>query len=142
MKVFLFLLASLIAAPSLAQDKPKTGTVTGKILDRKTKEVLIGAFVSVINHPKFYTRTTISGEYILLNIPVGRYEFKVSYVGYQNEKVEFEIFDDSVLVKNVGLIEDIPRGCEISNERPLIDRAQTTSIHYYNAERIQNLPLR
>ena len=61
-----------------------TQTVRGKIVDADSKMPLIGATVVVdLSQPLKGTTTDIDGDFRLDGVPVGRHNFKVTYIGYE-----------------------------------------------------------
>lgn len=64
-----------------------TGKISGKILDAKTGEALIGANIVILNTSLGGT-TDIEGQYFIINIPPGKYDVKVSYIGYRSEIIK------------------------------------------------------
>lgn len=72
-----------------------TGKITGKVTDTKTGELL--PFVNItIGGTNLGAATDIDGNYVILNIPPGRYNVKAQYIGYQ-----------SVLVENISVSIDL-----------------------------------
>lgn len=63
---------------TIAQEK---GKITGKILDKKTNEPLLG--VNIVSTPELGTVTDLEGNYTL-EMPPGEHKITVSYLGYQN----------------------------------------------------------
>lgn len=59
----------------------KTGTITGQVIDRNTKEPLIAANVILIG-TNYGASTDENGFYRIENVPVGSYSIKFSYIGY------------------------------------------------------------
>jgi TonB-dependent receptor len=59
----------------------QTGTVSGKVTHNKSKEVLTGANVFIPN-TKFSTQTDNEGNFVLKNIPPGKYILKAEYTGF------------------------------------------------------------
>lgn len=57
------------------------GTITGKIMDADSKEVLIGANVLVFG-TNSGAATDENGLYSIKNVPVGTYSVRISYIGY------------------------------------------------------------
>ncbi len=57
-------------------------TISGKVTDRTTNEVLVGANIK-INRLKLGTTTNTKGYYELEKIPKGNYSITVSYLGYK-----------------------------------------------------------
>lgn len=59
-------------------------TVRGKIIDADTKIPLIGATIIVEGtEPMLGTTTDVDGNFRFVNISMGRYNFKTSYLGYE-----------------------------------------------------------
>jgi TonB-linked SusC/RagA family outer membrane protein len=77
------LLAVLLIMPAMAQ---QTKTISGIVLDEKSEPV-IGASITVPG-TTLGTITNLYGRFILNNLPAGQKYFQVSYIGYQQQKVE------------------------------------------------------
>jgi len=64
--------------------QPLTQTIKGKVLDQDTQEPLIGANVIVLGiEPVRGTTTDHNGLFWIDRIPVGRYDLKTSYIGFE-----------------------------------------------------------
>lgn len=82
MKKFLFLLAMLLSTAAMSQN-----TFKAVIRNDKTKQILAGA-TALIPDLKLAATADTSGLIIIKNIPNGKYEVEISYVGYNKlEKV-------------------------------------------------------
>ena len=55
--------------------------ITGKVLDAKTSEPLIGVNILVMQ-TKLGTVTDVNGNFELTNLNEGKYKLKFSYLGY------------------------------------------------------------
>ena len=75
--IFIFLLFSL--ASSLAA---QTGSITGKVIDSKNSEPLIGAAVT-INGTTTGSATDFDGNYTISNLKPGTYTLTVTYISYK-----------------------------------------------------------
>ena len=135
----LFLLV-LVPAFLLAQ----SGKIRGTVVDVKTKEPLVGANI-VVQGTNMGASTDVDGGFLIINVPVGTYELKASYVGYRamtianirislnlTSEVNFELPSEDVQVQTV----------EIVAERPLIQKNATNAVRFTTSEDIQNLPVR
>jgi TonB-dependent receptor len=63
-----------------------TGKISGKIIDQKTSETLIGATVSIEGTTKGVA-TDVEGKYILSGVAAGRYTLVIRYIGYQAKSI-------------------------------------------------------
>ena len=87
-----------------------TGKVTGKLLDTKTGEPLIGANV-VLNGTSMGAATDIDGYYNILNVPPGFYDIKASMIGYSSKTVELvRVEIDLSSTVDISLSTDILQG--------------------------------
>lgn len=80
----LFLLLYTATASAVAQPKDTTtarGVLTGRVLERGTKEPLPGATIRLINTP-YGAATDVNGRFTIPNIPAGTYRVSVSALGY------------------------------------------------------------
>lgn len=62
------------------------GSISGKVIDSETGEILRGATV-MIPGTKNGTRTDVKGNYKIKDIPTGEYSIKISYVGYITKEI-------------------------------------------------------
>lgn len=85
MKVFLmrylFVMNLLVAV--YGQD---TGTLSGVILDHKSKEPLIGANV-IVEGTSLGAATDYEGKYLIQGVDVGIISLKVTYIGYEVKNI-------------------------------------------------------
>ena len=82
MRKILLLFLTLLIVPSTLLLGGTTGKITGKVIDAKTKEPL--PFVNVvILETNYGAATDVDGNYVILNIPPGKYNIKAQSVGYQ-----------------------------------------------------------
>ncbi len=121
-----------------------TGKIKGKVVDRETNEPLPGANVLIVG-TNYGTATNLAGEFVILNVPVGIYELKASYIGYREVKIE------NIRV-NSGLTTDfdfkLPSealevgAVTIIAERPLVNQNATNVTRIQSYEDFKNIPVR
>lgn len=121
------------------------GKIQGKVIDQTTKEPLIGAVVQVVEQPMLGAVTNADGEYFIINVPVGKYSLKATFIGYRGvitQNVEVSAGFNTVL--NFGLPSESVELNEVvvQAERPLIQRDQTNATSVMKGDEIRNLPLR
>ena len=79
--LFLTLCFSLLGLVSWAQ---LTQTIRGRVVDKDSKQPLIGANVVIVNSDPFIGNTAdVEGYFKLEGIPIGRVAVKVSFIGYE-----------------------------------------------------------
>ncbi|MFZ1729461.1 MAG: TonB-dependent receptor [Bacteroidota bacterium] len=133
-------LCILFPAAAMAQN----GKIAGKVTDRETGEPLIGANVMIDGSDRG-AASNINGEFVILNVPIGKVSLVASYIGYQqitlrdlnirsNEttSADFQLPSESFKVGEV----------EIIAEKPMVDKNVTNSKSTVTQEEIENLPVR
>lgn len=101
--LLLFYLSSTVA---FAQQP--TQTVRGKIFDSETQYPLVGAKVQVFtaDSAKLYRAlTNISGEFSIVNVPVGKHNLKASYLTYDTKEVTIEVNSGKETIVQVPMME-------------------------------------
>ncbi|RYF81828.1 MAG: carboxypeptidase-like regulatory domain-containing protein, partial [Chitinophagaceae bacterium] len=63
-----------------------TGAITGKIIDKKTGETIIGAAVKIAGTTKGIA-TDVDGRYALSGLTPGTYILEISYIGYSTKRI-------------------------------------------------------
>ncbi|MGC4101421.1 TonB-dependent receptor [Ferruginibacter sp.] len=81
LRSFSIVLFLLFTAAASAQ------TIRGKVTDAATGEPLVGATVT-LEDTKFATVVNLDGSYVFKNVPAGKYDIKVKYVGYEKEEIK------------------------------------------------------
>lgn len=120
-----------------------TGKIAGTIKDADTGEPLIGANV-VLEGTTSGSSTDLEGGYFMLNIPPGKYNLIISYIGYQKQTItNVEVFTDRTTKQNISLRSvSISTGeVVISGKRSPIEMDRTNTAAYISSEQINNLPV-
>ncbi|HZY79458.1 MAG TPA: carboxypeptidase-like regulatory domain-containing protein [Cyclobacteriaceae bacterium] len=86
------LLIACVVFVQLAQAQTHTGIVKGRVIDAKSFKPLPFATV-YMNQTTLGTITNDQGDFLLQDIPVGRYDLVVSYVGYQTYQSRVTVND-------------------------------------------------
>lgn len=85
MVAILFFQASFGQEKENQQLQNPAQTLRGRVIDRESKAPLSFANVIVLNSdPQVGTTTNLDGYFKIENLPVGRYNLQVTYVGYEN----------------------------------------------------------
>jgi Ca-activated chloride channel family protein len=120
-----------------------SGKIKGKVTDKKTGELLIGANV-VLQKTGLGAATDMEGLYAIINIPAGTYTIKASYVGYEPVSIpDVKIKGNVVLTFDFELnAEFCLQECLVISQRPLIEKSQTSCTRVISSDAISNLPVR
>lgn len=86
-KTTLLLLCILCSAISFAQNQPSQN-IRGIVTDRSSGQPIPFTVIGLLEKPDTGTTTDEQGEFILKNIPVGRYTVKATMVGYESILVQ------------------------------------------------------
>lgn len=140
MKKFAIAILAFICLSSFTH--AQTGTVKGRIIDAKTFKPL--AFATVyMNQTTIGTVTNDQGDFNMQNVPVGRYDLVVSYVGYQPYQSRVTVNDSipvtmsiKMIVSTTNLDEVLVRGKKDAQWNALYDkfRRQFFGVSPYTAD--------
>ena len=105
------ILSILIVFSSLiqAQDQNFTQSIKGTITDAETQTTLPGANIIVTDiDPLMGATSDLDGNFIIENVPIGRRNIKISFIGYEDVYYnELVLITGSELVINVKLTEAV-----------------------------------
>jgi len=106
MKKSIILIATILFAIS-AFSQQATQTLRGKITDADTQVTLPGANIVITDtDPLMGGTSDTDGNYWITDVPVGRHNIKVSYIGYEDVFFnEIELISGNELVLNIQLTE-------------------------------------
>ena len=134
-------LVSAMATNSLAG---VAGKVAGAVTDTDSGNALVAANVALVGTP-YGATTTDDGRYHILNVPAGRYELRVDYIGFKSYIVqEIRVSPDLTTRVDVALEAttlDVGETVVVA-ERELIQPSITNSYRITSGEEIENAPLR
>lgn len=121
-----------------------TGKITGVVTDQATGQPIPGAAVSV-QGTVLGALTDDEGRYVILNVPVGTYNLRVSIVGYRpldvtNVSVSVDLTTYESFELEGQAVEMNP--ITVTIQRPLVVQDQTSSLRIVTDQEVQNLPTR
>jgi len=98
--VFLFL-SVFVFSQDLVQ------TIKGNIIEESTQEPIPFATIVIMGtDPIMGTSSDVDGNFIIDNVPIGRYDLKISFLGYEPViKPEIVVTSAKIVVLNIGLVE-------------------------------------
>ncbi len=141
MKRYLLLFFLIIITSSFLV--AQTGKISGTITDATNNEPLIGANV-IIQGTSMGAATNISGYYAILNIPPGKYNIKISSIGYAAKT----IVDVVVNINQTTLIDATLQEQTIQTEEvvvtartPIVQKDVSSSQINLDVKQIQSLPV-
>lgn len=121
-----------------------TGKIKGRVVDKETKQPLIGANVVVVG-TTYGAASGLEGEFAILDLPVGTFSIRASYVGYsaltiENVRVNFELTTEILVELTPTQISMQP--VLIVAERPLVNKNATNAVRIVTSDEMQSLPAR
>ena len=120
-----------------------TGKIAGSVTDSKTGEPL--PFVNIIiGGTNLGAATDIDGNYVILNIPPGKYNVKAQYIGYQPVLVEnVSVSIDLTTTVDFKLSESAVELEEIvvQGKADLLKKDVTSSQSLISSDQIEALPV-
>jgi hypothetical protein len=140
--LIIFTILSLVPLAVFAQS---TGKIVGQIVDQATGEPLPGVNVTIDN-TLLGANTDFDGYYVILNVPVGVYTVRASFIGFQEVAVE-NVRVSANLTTDVNFeLKETPLELEevitITAERPLVEKNITQSYSLVTSETIESIPVR
>jgi outer membrane receptor protein involved in Fe transport len=141
MKKFLHIII-LVFIANLAY--AQTGVLKGKVIDRKTKETVIGATVSIVG-TYYAVPTDVNGNYTINNIKPGDYSVKIVYLGYKEQLNNgIKITNGSTTTLNVQLSEVTAEigMVEVLGQKTIVDLESGKSSAKVTAEDIKDMSVK
>lgn len=122
----------------------QSGKVVGKVTDLETGEPLIGANIIIVS-TSLGAATDENGDYIILNVPPGKYDIKARYIGYREQLIKgVNVSVNLTTETNFQLPteEYTTQEVVVQAQRPLVSKNITNSTSVVKSEDIENLPVR
>jgi len=138
--LFIFLFSAIISEQTFAGT---TGKLAGKVTDAKTKEPLPAANVVIVG-TSMGAATDIDGNYVILNIPPGKYSVRVAYLGYQAQVAEnVSISVDATTTFDFSLSESAVQlqAVVVEGKKDALRKDLTFSQSSVSADQIRALPV-
>ncbi|MDA9774164.1 TonB-dependent receptor [Saprospiraceae bacterium] len=138
----LFLILALFSQVSAQKI---TQTVRGSVVDKSTGQSLIGVSIAVVNVDGVGTVSGADGSFTLNNVPLGRQQFKFSYIGYNNLVTDGIIISSSrtadlnialepgVVIGDIQIVAD-------GNASAPINGLATVSARSFSVEETERIP--
>jgi hypothetical protein len=121
-----------------------TGKVKGVVIDKESKQPLIGASVALVG-TTMGAVSDADGHYVVVGVPAGTYTVKSTFVGYQTVSIQGVIVNSDLTSEvNFSLSTEALelKPVEIIAERPLVNKNATNAVRISSADDIQALPVR
>ncbi len=139
-----FILSGSFSSNNLFAQK-LTQTIRGIVKDKISDEPLVGVSVTLNSDENIGTTTDLNGKYELENVPMGRQQFKFSYIGFQtiitegiiisaNRSEDLNIsMSEGILLDNVQIVAD-------GNASAPINELATVSARSFSVEETERIP--
>jgi outer membrane receptor protein involved in Fe transport len=134
---------ALVLMSALSLTAGTSGTLEGKVLDRETKDPLIGVSVVIVGTTQGGA-TDQDGYFQIANVQSGTYDLRFTNVGYQQLLYHGVVVRADLRTKVV--VELVQTTLELSEmevtaERPLIEKDVTSTNYSVNAAQVDHLPI-
>ncbi|GAB4340178.1 MAG: hypothetical protein Kow0037_25860 [Calditrichia bacterium] len=140
----LMILLSVILVPMLAFGGT-TGKIAGVVVDKSTGEPLPGVNV-IIEGTTLGASTDIDGYYVILNVPVGTFNVRASYIGFNDVVMQgVRVSVDLTTEVNFSLEPttlELGEAIVVSAERPMVRKDETNTNIIKTSKEIQVMPIR
>lgn len=114
-KIFLFLFLLFLFSPVVSSQNQRF-TISGNISDASTGEDIIGANIYAFES-KNATTTNVYG-FFSITLPEGKSTLRVSYLGYEQQEIRINLFDNQRLNIRLQQGENILKEVVVSSEAP------------------------
>ncbi len=139
-KLLFFILTFLLMQEAIAKDN--TQKIRGVILDKQSQSYIVGATILIINEiNNLGARSDEKGAFVIENVKPGRYELKISYLGYKELVVPNVIVTSGKeTILEISLEENIKnlKGATIksSNKNKTINELASISARTFSMEEV------
>ncbi len=124
-RITLFIISVLVSLCSFGQNL--TQTIRGQLYDEDSRSAIIGAVVTVKEHPTLGAYTNEKGEFRLEDVPVGRVTIQVMMMGYEPRVIPNQLLSSGKeLVVTISLKEDVKQ-LEVFEVKASQDKRQTNN---------------
>jgi hypothetical protein len=119
--------------------QPNTGTVSGKVSDAESGEIMRGATVQLVDAKKG-AYTDVKGTYTIRNITPGKYSLRYNYIGYKVKTVsDVEVIAGQTVQLNVVLESAVKKTEEVViTVRRINDNAAASLAQRKNAAQVSD----
>ncbi|MCG3157148.1 MAG: hypothetical protein DKINENOH_03779 [bacterium] len=121
-----------------------TGKIKGKVVDRETGEPLLNATILLVG-TSMGAAADLNGEYVVVNVPIGVYEVRASFIGYREVTISnVRVNSDLTTELDFSLPAEALEisGVSIVAERPLVNQNATNATRIQSYEDFQKMPVR
>jgi len=98
---------TLFILSSFSVLKASNGTITGKILDAKTNETMIGAYVTLDTSAKKTVVTDVDGNYKFENVSPGMHHLTIKMLSFNTIEMDVNVGDGETVVKNASMSNEV-----------------------------------
>jgi len=141
------LVALMVLVPASAWAQGTTGTIRGKVIDQATGDPLAAVNVFVLETDGTVTTmgafTNAEGDYVIINVPPGRYILRATMMGYKTYEVHELLVTVGVSTTQQFTLEatvlDVGEVVTVTAERDMIQRDVTGTQHSYTIEEMERM---
>ena len=135
-----FIFVTLTISPCSSQT---TGKIAGRIIDAKTSDPLPGANVLIVG-TLLGAATDNNGEFFVINIPPGKYQLKISMIGYESVIINnLDVSVNRTTIAHCRMNETalLAQEMVVTADKISMRKDQTSSIRNVSSTQISALPV-
>lgn len=119
------------------------GAISGKVYDKKSGEMLVGANI-LIQNTAIGTTSDESGRFLLTHLPSGKYTIEINFIGYQKYIISDVVVQaDHRSRVSVPLEQEVIKGESVivTAKRLLIQKDITATTHFISSDKLKTMPI-
>jgi outer membrane receptor protein involved in Fe transport len=140
----ILLLTILLAIVPFFAFGQSSGKIIGVVKDAGSGELLPGVNI-ILEGTTFGGASDVDGYYVILNVPVGVYDVRASFIGYKDVVFKgIRVTGDKTTEANYELEESAIEGQAVivTAQRPLVEKHLTQTVSLVTSEDLENIPIR
>ncbi len=137
------LIGLLLTSPFFPLISGTTGKIVGRVIDKETGEGLPGANIVLLG-TTMGASADEDGDYIILNVPPGKYDLQASMLGYHDQTMKNVVVRVDLTTKaSFKLSSEAISGQEVvvSASKEMVTPDMTASQSVVNSQQIEQLPV-
>jgi hypothetical protein len=134
---------SVLVGPAVPLHAQSSGTIKGKVTDKKTKLPLAFANVGIVGLPRG-AMSEDTGEFVILQAPIGSHTVKAMMMGYKTQEATVVVNAGQTTEVSFALEETVVAEMQeilVTGERKMVDVGSSDVRSTVNEEQVKEMPV-